>query len=342
MSCRTSAVLIALLSSASAAALDVRIVSSVDSSKAAPNLQEKVVRQGEGVTLFAVVSGAGLPLTASVPEVLLDARSARKTQAPEGDWKIDWFRIEPTDHYLSNTEPTFHWQEIHYEYVPIEACKDRFSCPAQNHTKVLDDHGGLGTMTYRVQVRHGTQSGESAGAAPLYRGGLLPGLPRVTVRRDDTYLGYLTELFNTPYIWASAGDPSTVHQAERRIGSDCADFVTYGVRRLGHDIPYTSTWGLPKYTRQLYASTGPSADGTYLDAKGQPIPFSAKGVRPGDLMLFPGHVAAVLRDAPPLGVLSESDLMIHTSWHEPTEQSIASSDYRGKPVKVVRWKVFDK
>jgi hypothetical protein len=295
------------------------------------------------VTLDAVVDGDGLPLTASVPQVLVAGASApRPTHRPEGEWHLDWSRIEPTDHYLSNTEPSFHWQEIHYKYVPIESCQDQFSCRAENRTTVLEARDGLGTMAYRVVARHGDSTGASEGFERLYRGGLPPDIARVTVRRDDSYLGYLTEMFDTPYIWASAGDPSKVHQTERRIGSDCADFVTYGVRRLGYDIPYTSTWGLPKYTRQLYTSAGPSADGTYLDSAGHPIPFSDHGVRPGDLLLFPGHVAAVLRDAPPLGVLSESDLMIHTSWHEPTEQSIVSSEYQGKPLKVVRWKVFDK
>jgi cell wall-associated NlpC family hydrolase len=328
------------------AALEVQVVSTIDGTRAVADPSEKLVREGTTVTLHAVVSDHGKAPVADVPEVITTAHgSARRTEAPSeknGPWQVRWFRIEAIDHYLSNTDPTFHWQEIHYRYTPIPDCEDHFSCPANLHTTVLEDRAGLGTMAFRVSVSRGAETAESPGYDERYRGGLRGDIPRVTVRRDDTYLGFLTELFNTPYIWGSAGDPSTVHQTERRIGSDCADFVTYGVRRLGHkEIPYTYTGALPKYTRMLFTSTGPDADGVYRDAKGDPIPFGSKGVRPGDLLLFPGHVAAVERDAPPLGILSADDVMIHTSWHEPTEQSIASSEYAGKPVKVVRWKVFD-
>lgn len=324
--------------------LEVTLASSVDGSGQVPDATEKLVRLGQQVQLHAVVRGDALSLVADVPKVRLPGetrvRSARSPSTVDGPWKVRWFRIEPVDRSLSNTDPSFHWHPIRYRDVAIDACDDRFTCAAEIRTTVLADRGGLGTMTYRVTVSLGDRTGSSPGAEKLWRGGLSDRTARVTVRRDDSYLGYLTELFNTPYIWGSAGD-DRVHQAERRIGSDCADFVTYGLRRLGHDVPYTSTWQLDRFTRTLFESTGPGADGVHRTASGKSVPVGDGGVRPGDLLLFRGHVGALVRDEPPLGVLSDTDVMIHTLWQEPEEVPLSATSYARSPVRVLRWKALD-
>jgi len=324
--------------------LAVRVLSSVG--EATPDPTEKLVRQGSVVTLHAAVLAADLGLVCDVPEVVWDAGGKKRKAArpdPKLGWTLRWYRVEAAARSLSNTDPKFHWEPIPYKDVEIEACRDRFDCPAEVRATILGDRGGLGTMAFRVEVALGERRGASVGSEKLFRGGLPAEVARVTVRRDDTYLGYLTELFNTPYIWGSAGDPARVHQAERRIGSDCADFVTYGVRRLGHDVPYTSTWGLPDHSRLLFVADAPADDGFYRQKGGEAIPVGGKkGVRPGDLLLFPGHVGAFVRDEPPLGVLSSKDVMIHTCWSEPAELPIAETDYGGSPVKVYRWKALDR
>jgi hypothetical protein len=313
---------------AEAAELGVRILSSVGGAE--PDTSEKRVRLGTPVTLELEVKD---PKLGPIGE----------HHAPPPPWQVRWFKIEVADRSLSNTEPTFHFEPIHYRYVPIPACDDRFRCPADVRATLLGDRGGLGTMAFRAEVVHGGDQGASPGFEKLFRGGLPPDIARVTVRRDDSYLGYLTELFNTPYIWGSAGEPDAIHQTERRIGSDCADFVTYGVRRLGHPIPYSSTFGLRKYAQELFRSPGPGPDGVYPDQQGRPIPIAQPGdtskdaLRPGDLLLFPRHVGALVEDRPPLGVLSSGDVMIHTSWAEPAEQPIAETDYRAQPLSVLRW-----
>jgi hypothetical protein len=64
-------------------------------------------------------------------------------------------------------------------------------------------------------------------------------------------------------------------------------------------------------------------------------------VRPGDLLLFPRHVGAIVRDEAPLGVLSSSDVLIHTCVAPPIEQPIGETDYAKAPLKVLRWKAVD-
>jgi cell wall-associated NlpC family hydrolase len=145
----------------------------------------------------------------------------------------------------------------------------------------------------------------------------------VSLRRDDTYLGLLTEMFGQPYIWASAGSTDRTHQSERLEGSDCADFVVYGARRMGKKVPYVWTGGLAKYTKRL-------AKG----AVGDKVPFT----RAGDLILFPRHVGVLVEDRGTIGIVDDDDIMMHTLFDSPKEQRIGDSGYQDKPIEILRWK----
>jgi hypothetical protein len=199
------------------------------------------------------------------------------------------------------------------------------------------DHGnGVGTMRYQLVALQGERVIASAG--PEARrgrgsGGLSKGVLRVSIRRDDTYLGYLTEMYNQPYIWASGGVSDGQHQSEHLEGSDCADFLVYGQRRMGSKVAYTWTGGLPKVTKLLGAGTR-GTDGIYRDGAGKPLPFT----QVGDLVLFPRHVGALAVDRGELGVLDDQDLMMHTLFDSPKEQAIADSGYADKPVELRRFR----
>ncbi|HCF58605.1 MAG TPA: hypothetical protein DFS52_11520 [Myxococcales bacterium] len=340
-----AALAVAGIATARAEGLEVRVLSAV--ADAVPDPTEKTVVSGTAVTLIAAARSAKTGLVAVAPRVVwARGERPRKARLPDtardGSSKVRWFKVEAAQRSLSNTDPSFHWEPIEYRDVPIPACDDRWTCPADVRASIFGDRGGLGTMAFKVEVSLDGLRGSSPGSEKLYRGGLGEAVARVTVRRDDSYLGYLTELFNTPYIWGSAGTPDSIHQAERRIGSDCADFVTYGVRRLGHEVPYTSTWTLPKYARELASSPGPDEEGVYRDEKGERIVVGDKGIRPGDLLLFKGHVGAFARDEEPLGVFTSSDLMIHTCWAEPVEEPIAESGYDKRPLRVLRWRALER
>src|SRR5205085_9723196 len=122
------------------------------------------------------------------------------------------------------------------------------------------------------------------------------------------------------------------HESERLEGSDCADFVVYGARRMGAQIPYSWTGALPNVSK-LLASGARASDGIYRDAKGNPLPFT----QIGDLVLFPRHVGVLAEDRGTKGVLDDQDLIMHTLFDSPKAQAIADSGYADRPVELRRF-----
>jgi hypothetical protein len=270
-----------------AAAQDVYIIATSPEAKQARGGIHRA-KHGDAVTLYAVVDG----------------KVVRPDTHP--DIQLRWYKVEPKGDSYNNTAGGFHWDLIEYQEHPLGPWGKKWQMPADAHPVAYPDtHGGLGTMAFKVSVKIGDQVFSSPGKESIFRGGLSDQVIRVAFRRDDTFLGYLTELFNTPYIWGSAGYPPKKHQAQRLIGSDCADFVVYGARRSGH---------------------------------GKPVVIGKAGVHIGDLLLFHGHVGALLEDREPRGVLDINDIMIHTFWAPPAEEPISKTAYADAAVRVLRWK----
>jgi len=318
----------------------VRIVAAVGD--AAATDQPTYARAGEPVVLFAAldVQEAGKRTVYSdAPAVRLGAHEIRVRPIATGPLvELRWNKIEPAAAELSNGDGNdFHFAEIDYRATPIETAGGKPVIAADVHPTLTPDHGnGVGTMRYQLVVLQGDRVIASPG--PEARrgkasGGLLDTVMRVSIRRDDTYLGFLTEMYNQPYIWASAGFTDATHQSERLEGSDCADFIVYGARRMGAKLSYTYTGGLPRITTLVAAGTH-GRDGLYRDAHGQPIAFT----RPGDLVLFPRHVGALAVDRGTIGVLDDQDLIMHTLWDSPKEQAIADTGYADQPLELRRFK----
>lgn len=314
----------------------VGIASRVGTSGAA-DATPKRARQGEPVTLFAVLvaddgtiySDAGALRwrgKAVTPRPLADAPAAT----------LAWAKIEPTLANMSNTASGgFRYEPIPYAATPLAATGGAVT--ADVHPTLTPDHGhGLGTMRYQLVVRQGDRTIASPGVEARRAraaGGLTDDVARISVRKDDSFLGYLTEMFGQPYIWASAGPSDKGHQSEHLEGSDCADLMVYGARRAGWKIPYGWTGSLKQHARVV--STGALADdGIYRDRAGAPVPFP----RPGDLILFPRHVGALTEDRGTPGVLDVDDLMIHTLFDSPKEQALRDSGYADNPIEILRWK----
>jgi hypothetical protein len=251
--------------------------------------------------------------------------------------ELRWNKLEPAAANLSNGDgDTFHFAAIDYRATPIETAGGKPAIAADVHPTLTPDHGdGVGTMRYQLVALQGDRVIASPGLEARRgkaSGGLTDAVMRVSIRRDDTYLGFLTEMYNQPYIWASAGITDGTHQSERLEGSDCADFIVYGARRMGAKIGYTYTGALPRVTRLLAAGKR-GDDGVYRDARGQPLAFT----RPGDLLLFPRHVGALAADRGTIGVLDDQDLMMHTLFDSPKEQALADTGYADEPVELRRF-----
>jgi hypothetical protein len=239
----------------------------------------------------------------------------------------------PVEVSLDNTTPSFHFAPVHYEAVPT--CGDGATCAADVSYRGPEAAPGAGTMAFQViATLEGGGTVETPGMDAVKYGGLTPAVQRVTFRADDSYLGYLTELINTPYIFGSAG-PDGRNQTDLLIGADCADLAVYGRRRMGLKTEYTSTYAIDKQApeRAKVVTLGP--DGRGLDEKGRPV--SAKA---GDVLHFPGsrHVAVLWEDREPIGVLDANDLMIHTCWAPPKIEPIGSTDCASLPWRVLRFK----
>ncbi len=319
----------------------VQVVAAIDDAPASDRPAH--ARADQRVTLHAVITTelAGKRVIYSdAPALRLAGKPVKPialTHAPR--LELRWNRIEPAAADTTNgaTPKDFRFAAIDYRATPIEGALGKPTIVADVRPTLTPDHGhGVGTMRYQLVALQGDRVIASAG--PEARrgrgsGGLTDAVLRVSIRRDDSFLGYLTEMYGQPYVWASAGLSDRTHQSEHLEGSDCADFLVYGARRMGAKYAYTWTGGLPKITKLLASGTR-GTDGIYRDARGEPLPFT----KPGDLVLFPRHVGALAVDRGELGVLDDRDLMMHTLFDSPKEQAIADSGYADKPVELRRFR----
>lgn len=325
---RLSSVLQCLVLFAVASAGTVEVAASVDG--AAATDKPTYARKGQDVRLYAVVR-TGTKFFSDAPSLIIGGKKVTPDPLPK-DAKVTWERIEPVTANMSNTSSgEFRFEAIEYKATAIESTAHWITADVRPTLTV--DHGdGVGTMRYRVIVDGVASAGIDAKRG-RGAGGLSDKVMRVTVRRDDTFLGFLTEMYGQPYIWASAGTSDKAHQSEHLEGSDCADLMVYAARRAGKHVSYTWTGGLPLITKLL--GGGKRDDkGVYRSADGKPVPFT----KTGDLVLFTRHVGALAEDKGTIGVLDDQDIIIHTLFDSPKEQAIADTGYADTPVEVRRWR----
>jgi hypothetical protein len=111
----------------------------------------------------------------------------------------------------------------------------------------------------------------------------------------------VTEQFGLPYLFGS-GELSEASDTgpETNLGADCANFVVYALRRQGQRIP----WSDPKQLRQHLDLIARSA------TPGMPR-ITAEDLQRGTIVHLGTHVAAVIEDRNPIGILDENDLVAH-------------------------------
>ena len=323
---RLSSVLHCLVLFAVASSGTVEIAASIDGTAAID--RPVYARKGQDVRLYAVVR-TGTKIFSDAPSLVIGGKKVTPEPLPQNA-KVTWKRIEPTTANMSNTSSgEFRFELIDYKTTTIDSAAHWITADVRP-TLTTDYGDGVGTMRYQVIVDDVASPGIDARRG-RGAGGLTDNVMRVSIRRDDTFLGFLTEMYGQPYIWASAGTTDRNHQSEHLEGSDCADFLVYGARRMGKKLAYTWTGALPQVSKLLAAGTR-GADGIYRGKDGKMLPFT----KIGDLVLFPRHVGVLAQDRGQAGVLDDQDLMMHTLFDTPKEQAIADSTYADQPLELRR------
>jgi len=278
-----------------------------------------------------------------VPRVTLAGRAV--VTEPAGALRVQWSTVEPhgfrhqpaqngaTSEFYSNvsTEPrTFgRWLGFdridYFERIVARDAPGRIPAQVPADLDGAQQAPGLGTVRFKVEVELDGQRLASPGAEATDTFGVLPSVHRVSIRRGDDFLGWLSGYLLVPEVFGSAGGGRN-HQTERFTGADCADVLVGAMRRMGRtDLAYTNVAGLPDYTARVAGPTELDEHG----AVGHPI----TGVSPGDLIRINyggalrnhtprdwDHVAALWEDRSdpagpfhggPDGQLDGFDLVIH-------------------------------
>jgi len=212
------------------------------------------------------------------------------------------------------------------------------------------EFAGLGTIRYRVEVQIGDRRLASPGPDATSKTGIDAAVHRVSIRRDDSYVGHLTAFLLVPEVFGSAGRGRT-HQTERFVGADCADVLTGGAREAGwRHIEYSNVARMPEETRRISGLVALDEDGR----SAEPI----TGVREGDVIRIDyggalsghtprsfDHVAVLYEDrsrlpgggfGPANGVLDGFDRVIHMG--HPRLVVVPLADQAPALIDVLRWR----
>ena len=147
---------------------------------------------------------------------------------------------------------------------------------------------------------------------PLHR--KFPSIAQIVVRTDDTYIGFLTELLNLPFVIPPKLVPGYGHQTDTRVGTDCAELAIYGRRRMGSKVPYGGPKGIYDYL----------------------VPTTS--IKSGTIVHFGYQVSVVYQDSGIKGVLDAEDLLIHAFEDKVSIQKFSSTSLINQPYQVFEWK----
>jgi poly-gamma-glutamate capsule biosynthesis protein CapA/YwtB (metallophosphatase superfamily) len=125
----------------------------------------------------------------------------------------------------------------------------------------------------------------------------------IEIRRfaGDSFRAAITEQFGLPYLFGSGElNDGTNTGPETGFGADCANFVVYALRRQGSPVPWSNPKQLRKYLEPV-AENIRAGDAV----------ISGEDIAGGLIVHLGNHVAAVMEDRPPLGVLDRNDIVAH-------------------------------
>jgi poly-gamma-glutamate synthesis protein (capsule biosynthesis protein) len=134
-------------------------------------------------------------------------------------------------------------------------------------------------------------------------GGKIRETPVLELRRfvGSGFRASISEQFGLPYLFGSGElSQNTDTGPETNLGADCANFVVYALRRQGQRVPWSDPKRLTDHLDLVAKSATPGA-----------ARISAKDLQRGTIVHLGTHVAAVIEDRAPVGILDENDLVAH-------------------------------
>lgn len=251
---------------------------------------------------------------------------------------------------------------IHYEQNELKDQENQWLIKADAHptAAAYDIHEGLGTMRYTAIIEAADSSFRLS--APTMKN-FSPGhdgdaVARVVIRRDDSYLGYLTGYFNVPGVFGPYDNEIKGH-----LGVDCSHMVVNAWREFsGQAVPFTNVTGLrtshvkkgylEEVSGDVYLDSDGSLYKTYdRETRSLSVPMKIEA-REGDLVLFEysanpkrrqwDHIGVVYQHRKPGDSLGPQDLLIHSGPSEAMISPLASSAFvqPSDPTRiaVLRWK----
>ena len=268
-----------------------------------------------------------------------------KPTCPKADF-LGWYKLEPIQKTYEIS------QSINGGFLPIEV-EYRFSRIASSGSAnqlILASPSGLkpGTTFYFAATIENAekldprrlQTLKCAGSPIAVLG--TEGI-EVVVRQDDSYTGYLSELFNVPFglmpLFVSGK-----HQTDARVLIDCAEFAIYGKRRQGYDVDYVGPKRIFRYLSQASKNDlvpKPASNNIiYLDADTlEPFSLKANDIKEGDIVHFGDQVAVFVQDNGLKDILDADDLILYSYNSPPRLAAIGNTEFSTRRLRVYRWKL---
>jgi hypothetical protein len=332
---------------ATASELDYFLVASINSG--VPCKQKTFfLREGDTLCFYLVLQYEN-KFFAALDSFYSEGTLFKTTKAFSQPITISWYEIQPKLQEYSNLWSRSNTKEGNIHLEPIDYIKKPL--PEYTHKKCLDfsrttKKNNLGTYYVTAEVilegksfdQINTFFSETSPLSQKYSFKIV----QIVRRKDDTYIGYLTELLNTPFIIAPMMTQYGYHETDIRMGSDCAAFAIYGKRRQGYRVPYCGPRGIYKYLSEI--GKGPlrskKAFGTeiYVNKDAQSVTVGVDGIERGDIVHFGDQVSVFYEDLGINGFLDKDDLLFQCYKDAPHVTSIANSGFYPKPIRTFKWK----
>ncbi|MAH48155.1 hypothetical protein CMI37_20190 [Candidatus Pacearchaeota archaeon] len=336
---------------------NVHITSQVDQNMASTS--SKNAKFGQNVNLHAIIEASqgdstfylGTPDSADIHGKKV---FPQKWNHKYGDLGIQWSKVEPkktffpeniTPSYQETLQDCRQW-EIPLDVSPTQPLEHEVESQLEELGLIkINNSPDLGTMRYKLKINYDDSTYSTPGKESTDKFGIKDNVHRISLRKDDTELGWAYAWMNLPYIWGARStndqSPPEHHQTERFIAQDCADLMVGAARFSGKKhLPYTWSYGLINHSNTIAKVEDIDDHFNFLNKKGEFIRYGDQPgqVKIGDKLLSTRHVGFLAQDSGPYGepdgILNGYDVMFHTLFNSPKEIYLCQHP----PQKILRWK----